>query len=118
MKRFDAKHSEMSLVELAKPKQTQPLHELEGSIKPTPLQNDIEVVRNFQNTFLEARSPLQEELSSQKEYMEISFSKEDQDKESLNDDEVTSINDEGEEQAGVNNIVTQGGDLVPHGDRN
>ena len=65
---------------------------------------------------LEAKSPLQEELSSQKEDMEISFSKEDQNKEPLNDDEVTSIHDEGEEEAGGNNLVTSGADLVPHGE--
>ena len=32
--------------------------------------------------------------------MEIYFSKEDQNKETLNDDEVTSINDQGEEYVG------------------
>ena len=76
-----------SLVELTKPKQKKPLHELEGSINPTPFQNAIEGVKNLQNTLLEARSPLQEELSSQKEDMEIFFSKEDRNKEPLNDDE-------------------------------
>ena len=36
VRRFYAKHSETSLVELAKPKKTKPLHELEGSIIPIP----------------------------------------------------------------------------------
>ena len=47
VRRFDQKHSETSLVELAKPKQSKPLHELEGSIKPTPFQNYIEGVRKL-----------------------------------------------------------------------
>ena len=39
--------SQTSLVELAKPKKTKPLHELEGSINPTPFQNSIEGVKNL-----------------------------------------------------------------------
>ena len=48
--------------------------------------------------------------------MEISFSKEELNKEPLNDDEATSIHEEGEEKAGDNSIVTSGEDLVPHGE--
>ena len=47
VKRFDVKHSETSLVELAKPKKTKPLHDLEGSINPTPFQNAIEGVKKL-----------------------------------------------------------------------
>ena len=36
VKKFDVRNFETSLVELAKPKKTKPLHELEGSINPTP----------------------------------------------------------------------------------
>ena len=48
--------------------------------------------------------------------MEIYFSKQELNKEPLNDDEVTSIDDEGEEKARGNNVVTSGADLVPHGE--
>ena len=58
VKIFDEKHSETSLIELSKPKQTKPLHELEGYINPIPFQNAIKGVKKLQNTLLEARSPL------------------------------------------------------------
>ena len=64
---------------------------------------------------LEGRSPLQKEISSQREDMEISFSKEELNKEPLNDDEATSIHEEEEEKAAGNSVVTSGVALVPHG---
>ena len=42
VERFDEKHSETPLVELNKPKQTKPLHVLEESINPTPIQKIVE----------------------------------------------------------------------------
>ena len=36
VKRFDLKQSETSLGEQTKPKKSEPLHELEGSMKPNP----------------------------------------------------------------------------------
>ena len=71
------------MVELSKHTQTKPLHDLEGSINPTPFQKTIEGIKKLLNTLLEARSSFQKELSSQSEYMEISFSKEELNKEPL-----------------------------------
>ena len=116
MKRFDEKQFETSLIELAKPKYSKPLHELERSIIPTPLQISIKGDRNFNDTLPRARSPLQEELSSKNEDMEIPPSREDQDLGSLIVDEVFSNIDEEEEQKGSNNIITLGGEPSPHGD--
>lgn len=57
VKRFDEKHSETSLVKLAKHTQTKPFHELEGSIHPTPIQKKFEGIKNLHNILLKARSP-------------------------------------------------------------
>ena len=50
--------------------------------------------------------------------MEISFSKEGQDKGPLNEDAVSSINNEEEEQEGGKNAATSGVDIIPHGEVN
>ena len=86
MKRFDQRHSETSLGELAKRKKSEPLHEMEGSMKPNIFQNIIEGVKYLQHALPMAKAPLQQELSSQEEDMEISPSRGDQDKGSLNDE--------------------------------
>ena len=52
MEIFDEKHSETPLVGLEKPKQTKPLHGLEGSINPTPFQKTIEEDNILQNPLL------------------------------------------------------------------
>ena len=73
VKRFNGKHSETSLVELVKHKQTKPLHDLEGSINPTPFQKTIEGNEILQNTMLVARSIFHKENSSEREDVEIPF---------------------------------------------
>ena len=55
VKRYDVKQSETSLIELEKHKHSKPLHELERSIAPTPLQISIEVDKNLYDTFPRAR---------------------------------------------------------------
>ena len=70
VKRFDT-----SLVELTKPKKTKPLHDLEGSMKPTPFQNIFERVKYLQHYLPREKAPLQQEISSQEEDMRIHFSK-------------------------------------------
>ena len=65
-------------------------------MKPTPFQNIFEGVKDLQNCLPREKAPLQQELSSQEEYMRIPFSKGYQVKGSLND-EVFSIDEEKEE---------------------
>ena len=108
VKRFNEKHYETSLVELTKHTQTKPLHELEGSINPTPFQKTIEGIKKFHDTLLNATSPPQKDLSCQREDME------ELNKEPLNDDEATSIHNEGEGKRRGNSVVTTVADLVPH----
>ena len=72
IRRFDEKHSKTPLVDLDKPKKTNPLHVLEESINPTPLQKTIEEVNILNNTLLEARSVSH---TPGKEGREIFFSK-------------------------------------------
>ena len=85
MKRFDLKQYETSLGEQTKPKNLESLHELEGSMKPTPFHNIVEGVKDLQHAFPREKPPLQQELSSQEEDMRIPSSRGDQDKGSLND---------------------------------
>ena len=68
------------------------------------------------DTLPRARSPLQEELSCQKEDMEIPPSREDQDLGSLIIDEVFSNIDEKEEQRGSNIAITSGEEPSLHRD--
>ena len=67
VKRFYVKQSKKSLIELAKHKNSKPLHELERSIAPNPLQISIDGDKNLYDTLPREKSPLQEELSSKKE---------------------------------------------------
>ena len=55
MKIFDQGHSETSLGKLAKPKKSEPLHGLEGSMKPTPFQNIVEEVKDLQHALTRQR---------------------------------------------------------------
>ena len=117
MKIFDQRHSEIFLGELAKPKKSEPLHELEGSMKPTPFQNIIEGVEYLQNALPREKAPLQQELSSQEEGMRIPPSRRDQAKGSLND-EVFSNDEEKEvkELERASNVVIARGDIPLFGD--
>ena len=63
VERFDEKFYETSSMEPIKPKQTKHLHELEGSINPTPFQKTIEGDENLYN-FPRSKPPLHDELSS------------------------------------------------------
>ena len=96
VKRFDVKQTKTSLTKLAKHEHAKTLHELERSVMPTPLQISVEGDKNLCDTFPKERSPLHEEISSQKEVMDIPLSKEDQDLRSLIDNEVFSNIDEKE----------------------
>ena len=59
------KQSETSLGEQTKPKKSEPLYELEVSMKPTPFQNIVERVKDLQHDFPREKAPLQQEISSQ-----------------------------------------------------
>ena len=117
MKKFDLKQSETSLGEQTKPKKLEPLHELEGSMKPTPFQNIVEGFKYFQHDFPKEKSPLQQKLYSQEENMRIPPSRGDQAKGYLND-EVLSIDEEKEEEEleRSSSVVTTGGYLPLFGD--
>ena len=88
VERFDEKSYETPSMETTKPYQKKNLHGLEGSINSAPFQKTIEGEGNLYDALPKEKSPLQEELSSQEEDMEIPPSKEDQDLRSLIDDEA------------------------------
>ena len=85
------------------------MHELEGSINPTPFQKTIEGDENMYDTLPRAISPLHEE---------IPLSREDQDLRSLIIDEVFSNIDEEKEHEASNSVVTSEEGPSPHGDGN
>ena len=60
MKRFDVKPSETYLGEQTKPKKSEPLHEMEGSMKITPFQNIVEGVKYLLNYLPREKAPLQQ----------------------------------------------------------
>ena len=60
VKRFDLKQSKASLGKQTKPKKSEPLHELEGSMKPTSFPNIFEGVKDLQHTFPREKFPLQQ----------------------------------------------------------
>ena len=99
-----------------KPNKSKPLHQLEGSMKPTPFRNIVEGVKDQQHALPRAKAPLQQELFSQKEDMRIPFSRRDQEKGSLND-EVFSIDEEKEEEELEisSSVVRAGGELILFG---
>ena len=106
VKRFDERQAKTSVKELAKHEHQKPLHELERPTMKNPLQISIGGDENLCDTLPRARSPLHEDIYSQKEVMEIPPSKEDQDLRSLVDSEVFSNIDEKEELEGSSNVVT------------
>ena len=62
VKRFDFKPYETSLGEKTKPKNSEPFHELEGSMKPTPFQNIVEGVKYLLHALPREKAPLQQEI--------------------------------------------------------
>ena len=106
VERFDGKHSETSLMELNKPKQTKILQGLKGPINSTPLHKTVEEANIFHKNFLEARS-LAHILGQ--EGIKIPFLKEDPLIE-----KVTPIHIEEEEKVGGKNVVISRAYLAPH----
>ena len=86
VKRFDLKQSGTFLGEKTKPKKSDPLHELERSMKPTPFHNIVEGVKDLLHHFPKEKAPLQQENSSQEEDMSVPFSRRDKEKGSLIDE--------------------------------
>ena len=62
VKRFDSVPSGIYVGEQTKPKKSEPLHDLEGSMKPTPFQNIIEGVKDLLHDFRRSKAPVQQEL--------------------------------------------------------
>ena len=85
--------------ELAKPKKSEPLHELEGSMKPNPFQNIVEGVKDLKHALPRENAPLQKELYSQEEDMRIPPSRGDQAKGSLNDEVFSNDEEKGERES-------------------
>ena len=114
VERFDDIPCETSSIATIKPPQTKLLHELGGSIYPSPfLKTNEEEVRLF-DTFPRARYPLEEGLPSQKEDMKILSSKEDQDLRPLVEGKATSTSEEEEGEAGQDNAVIIRAPQTPH----
>ena len=92
------------------------MHELGGSVNPTPFLKTIEGEVSLFDTLPKARSPLDGEISSQRKDMKIPSSKEDQDLRSLVEDKATSTIEEEKGKAGENNAVMTRAPQAPHGE--
>ena len=99
IERFDEAPCVTSSVDTIKPHQMNILHELVGSMNPTPFLKTMEEGVSFIDALLREISHLDEELSSQKESMNISPSMDDQDLRSLVDDDANSVIEEEEGKA-------------------
>lgn len=69
--------SEIYLGKQTKPKKSEPLHEMERSMKINPFQNIVEGVKDLLHDFPRAKAPLQQEPSSREEDMSVHFSRRD-----------------------------------------
>lgn len=109
MKRFDVEPFETTLGKQTKPKNSEPLHEMEGSMKLAPFRNIVERVKDLLHDFPRAKAPLQQEHSSLEEDMSVNFTKRDQEKGSPID-EACSIDEEEKEDElkGSSSVVTEG----------
>lgn len=116
VERFDDISCETSSIATIKPNQTKILHELGGSINPTPFLKTNEEEVSLFDAFPRARSPLDEGLSSQRKDMNIPSSKEDQDLRSLVEDKENSTIEEERGKAGENNTVMTRAPQTPHGE--
>ena len=93
------------------------LHELEGSMNPTPFLKTMGEGVIFFYAFPRARSPLSEGSSSQEESMKVSPSIVDQALLSLIDDGTISVIEE-EEKTGDDNTVTTKAPQASHEEEN
>ena len=80
MTRFEVRHSETSWEEKIKPKKSESLHNLEDPMEPTLVLNIVEGVEDPLHNFAEAKSPLQQDLFSQREDMRVPSSIRDKEK--------------------------------------